>query len=165
MKKGFTLVEILIAISISVVIGWAMISVLKVADVVWNQGEGLIDLQQQARQAMDGMIREARQSKAADMVVSGAGSRVDFSIPSASGIISYFLEVNDLTREHPSGAKQKVAANINSLSFCCVGGADCADCINADALRISLGAGKNIRGRAVTFPVSGSLTEQVRLRN
>ena len=166
MKKGFTLVEVLVAVSIMTIIGWALVSVLKVADTVWDADAGLMDLQQEVRQVMDGMIREARQAPADSIIVSNDGARVDFSIPSATGVISYYLNGKNLMREHPAGTSKVLAGDINKVVFgCVVGGAVSAVCEDADIFRIGLSADKNVKGRVISFPVSGVLTEQVRLRN
>ncbi len=170
--RAFTLIEILISIVILCVIIFAILSVLYVADLNWHTEVGLLDLQQQARQSMDGMIREIRQGKL--LTISSGGGRIDFSIPvsilnpDSYYNVSYYLENDQIIREHPIGTRKNLANNITNLSFCCWYGASCGtDCTGSEVLQIQLKAQKTSRDIELAFPQEEGkfLTEKVKLRN
>jgi hypothetical protein len=136
-------------------------AIINVADVSWNVDMAFLDIQQQVRLALDGMTREARQAKPADITVSDEGGRIDFLIPNVSNAVGYYLQGNRIIREHPAGTTKILANYINVLNFCCMGGSSCTDCANASILQIQIQATKTMKGRTATFP----LTEKVMLRN
>ena len=149
---GFTLVEILVAIAVLSLLAVSVLTVLNISDMVWNADMGLVDLQQQTRQAMARMIREIRQ---ADSVTVGS-STVTFSIPwAASGNITYSLVNGQIIRTYNS-LTNVLANDINSLIF---------SLPVSDVVEIQLRAQKPVRGRTIVFPVTGNLIEKVRLRN
>lgn len=156
---GWTLVEILVTCGILTIIISGIFTILNVSDITWRADSGLLDLQQDVRRAMDGMIREARQSRPLD--ITNSLVKLDFYIPDVSNLISYYVLNNQLIREHPAGIKKVLANNITSLDFCCSGGADCADCSHAHILQIQIQAAKTAGKRQVSF----TLKEQARLRN
>lgn len=159
--KGFTLVEILISAAILTVLIAGVFMVLNIGQRSWNADMGWLDLQQQARQAMAGMVREIRQSKSSDIAITGAPPRIQFRIPTDittqpiiySADISYYLSNNQLIREHPAGTTKILANDINALNFS----------LSDDelSLSIALEARKSSLNRVLTFPLS----EKVRLRN
>lgn len=160
--SGLTLVEVLVAIAVLSLLAISVSTVLNISDMAWNTDMGLVDLQQQTRQAMVRMVREIRQ---ADSVISASGTTITFSTPwTATDSITYRLEGKQITREYPSGSGTKsiLGNNINSLDF--VHGS----CV----VEIELQAQKTVRGRTIIFPVSDGdsstedvLTEKVKLRN
>jgi hypothetical protein len=159
--RAFTIIEILVTFLIlSLIIGGAF-AVLNVANLSWNTSLGMLGLEQGVRQAMDGMTREARQSRPSNVDVHNGGSQLDFYLPNITPVISYYVQNNQLIREHPNGTRQVLANDINNVNFCCVGGADCYDCSNSRILQIQLQASKSVRNA----PLSFSLAEQVKLRN
>jgi len=161
--KGFTLIEILVALLILSFIIGAIFAILNVANLSWNSSMGSLDLQQEVRQAMDGMIREIRQSKPTAITVDPSGAKVDFSIPNISNAISYSLSANKIIRVYPAGSGTfwTLANNISSLNFCCLGGANCTDCANSQILQIQMQAAKTVRNQSLSFP----LQEKVKFRN
>lgn len=176
MKKGFTLIEVLVSVAILSFIVAGIYAVLNMANKTYNEDMGLVDLQQGARQAMDGMTREIRQSGRSSpysMNIDTNGS-LTFSIPSISSII-YRLDNNFPQIIRQLGSTNKVLANdINTLNFCWWDGIDCCDpvsenCSNLQVLQIQIRATKTVRGRELCFPGPCDpvqfLTEQVRLRN
>ncbi len=159
-NKGFTLIEVSLVIVILIFIIAGIYMVLNIADKSWHWDLGLLELQQQARSAMDGMPREIRQSRHSDINITNNGTRADFSIPSASGLISYYLENNQIIREHPLGTTKILASDINYLNFT----------LASHILDIRLKAKKSARGREIFFPLNETgtaqvLKEKVRLRN
>lgn len=161
--KGFTFVEILVSAAILSIIVAGIFLVLNIADMTWHSDMGLLDLQQQARQAMDGMVREIRQveiGNATPLTING--SSIQFYIPDYSSSIGYNLQNSQLIRQH-SGNLSAIANDIDSLSFCWWHSASsCNETrLNSDILQVQLNAAKTVRQRALAF----SLKEQVGLRN
>ncbi len=182
MRKGFAIVEVLVAIAVLSILIGGIFAILNTADMVLNTDTGLIDLQQQARQAIDGMSKELRNSKSADITITNAGAKIQFTIPiniamDPSLPISYYLAGNQIVREHPVNTTSVLANDINALSFCC-GHFEAlhpdglfddyvcdSTCLNSKIVQIQLSASKTARQRTLTFPLTGVLIEKVRLRN
>lgn len=166
--KGFTLVEILVSALIFSFLIAAIFGVLNIGNMTYSTDLGLLDLQQKARQAMDGMIRELRQSGSSDITITDSGARIQFRIPTDittdpvtySSNITYYLSDNQLIREHPAGTTKILADNINSLTFS----------LSEKTLEIRLNAKKTSLRREIYFPPKEDeqerfLIEKVRLRN
>jgi prepilin-type N-terminal cleavage/methylation domain-containing protein len=169
MKKGFTLIEILVSLTIVSFIIAGICGLLSVGNVAYNNDMYLLDLQQQARQAMEGMTRELRQAKIEIgrlITITDGGRRIEFYIPGFSNPIRYYLQSNQVLREHPLGTNKVLANDISELNFCCLGGIGCIDC-STSYIQIRLRTLKTVGQRTFSFPVlSGEcLTEKVRLRN
>jgi len=171
MKDGFTLVEVLVTALILTFIIAGIFAVLNVADISWHTDMGLVELQQQARLAMEVMIREIRQSGrlSYNIAVDANGTGITFSIPNILNI-RYYLDTtsHQIIRQQPVGTgTSKILANdIDSLSFCWWDGVDCCDqiledCSSLYVLKIQLRATTTVRQRPLAF----SLIEKVRLRN
>ena len=171
--RGFSLIEILISSVILIIIFTGVFFVLNAGDQSWNAGTGSLDLQQQVRQAMDGMSKELRQTRGGNITIEPDSRSINFTVPISittdpvtySSVINYYLNAtsNQLERLHPSDAESKVLANdIADLSFCCQGGSDCFDCQNSTLLQIQVNGTKTVRQRALT---PFNLTEEVGLRN
>jgi len=175
MKKGFTIIELLVAVVLLTILVWGIFAILNIADATLNTDTGLIDLQQQVRQGLDGMIKELRNSGA--VTVLNSGGRIEFIIPTSIGgpsskVISYYLDGNQIKREHPENTVKVLANDINYLSFCCghydaLGNYICdTDCSNSKMIQIQVSASKTVRQRVLVFPSNGGvLTEKARLRN
>lgn len=161
-QKAFSLVEILTAAAIFTLIIAGIFAIFNIAGISWRSSMGLLDIQQNARLAMDGMTRELRQLKrepGRGITVSANG--ISFYIPGTTDPIRYHLQDNQIIREHPLNTTQILANNITALSFCCWAGACAADCSTSAVLQVSMQASKLIHGRLVSLP----LIEKVRLRN
>ena len=167
MKKGFTFIEALVSIVIMAVIVTGIFAVLRVVSASWDIDMGLLELQQQARQAMDGMTREIRQAKQQTgrlITITNAGKKLTFYIPGYTSSVNYDLVGNRIIREHPPNTTKVLANNVNDLSFCCwaIGGASCGtDCTGLHFLKIQMSVSKTVRSRMLSY----SLLEEVRLRN
>ncbi len=149
---GLTLIEVLVATVVLSLLVMGVLAILNISDMTWKTDMGLVELQQQTRQAMAGMIREIRQ---ADSVPSASGTTITFSTPWAtSGNIVYSLVSGQIIRTYNSSASVLVN-NINSLIFSQSSG----------IVKIQIQAQKSVRGRTITFPMTGNLIEKVRLRN
>ncbi len=170
---AFTLVEVLVTALILTFIIAGIFAVLNVADISWHTDMGLVELQQQARLAMEVMIREIRQSGrlSYNIAVDANGTGITFSIPNMLNI-RYYLDTtsHQIIRQQPvdTGTSKILANDIDSLSYCWWDGVDCCDdqilledCSNLYVLKIQLRATTTVRQRPLAF----SLTEKVRLRN
>lgn len=159
---GFTLVEILVVAAFLGFVMGGIFAVLNLGAKSIDLGLGLVDLQQQGRRIMDSMVREVRQASTSGMTIGAAGSRVNFHIPDASGVISYYISGDNIIREYPAGTTKVLAGEITNLDFCCLHNGVCdGDCSEVAALQIYVRAEKLIRNA----PQSFSLTEKVKLRN
>ncbi len=182
MKKkvsGFTLVEILVTIMIMLFITIGIYGVSNVGERTYSTDMGMLDLQQQARQSMSGMVRELRQLDprypliSNGPTISNGGEMITFRIPRniTRSDIQYYQDIEyekagaQIIRRH-AGTESVLANDINSLNFCCWHSGTCdASCANADILQVQLSANKTVNRRAVFFPSNGTVIEKVRLRN
>ncbi|MDI6605876.1 MAG: prepilin-type N-terminal cleavage/methylation domain-containing protein [Candidatus Omnitrophota bacterium] len=152
-SKGFTLVEVLVSLLILSLLVAAMFMVLNVGDTAFNLDLGMLELQQQARQAMNAMVRELRQAQNLTVTVIDQDSdRLTFSTVDEADI-SYYRNINNsqLIREYPAGVTKVLANNITYFKCALV----------TPLLTIQLRAGRTFRQKPMAF----SLTEKVRLRN
>ncbi|MGE5197463.1 MAG: type II secretion system protein J [Deltaproteobacteria bacterium] len=184
--SGFSLIEIIITSAILSFMVLGIYATLNVADMAWNVDMGILELQQEARQALDGMAREIRQAKPTDVTIGEGGTTVQFKVPIDitadpevySDTIKYSLNgCNQIIRKYPAsdmadcdacnantGPCKILGNDITALSFQCVGGVDCA---SSRILQIQVRANKTVKGKPLSFPPSADnpFTEQVRLRN
>ncbi len=148
---GYTLVEILLSLGILSFLLLCAYGVLETGNSVTVQDNALVTAQQQARNAMDRIVREVRGSSTAAITVINADSdRITFTIPTATGVM-YYLSGANLVREYPSGTTVKVANSIGRLKFT----------VSGSLLQVDLRADVSTFGRTVSFP----LKQKVRLRN
>jgi len=155
---GFTLVELLVGVLIFAFLMSAIFAVLNIGEITYNNDICLLNLQQQARLAMDGMVRELRQSNSSHISVV-SDSEVIFRIyPEAFGAeligpIRYYLNVadNQIIREYPVGAEKIIANNVSNLAFSLDGG----------VLGIQISCTDTVRGRDLSFSLGG----EVKFRN
>ncbi|MFA5271617.1 MAG: hypothetical protein WC412_04675 [Candidatus Omnitrophota bacterium] len=171
--KAFTLVEVLVSAAILVIILGSIVSVFLVFQRTFQEDMGLLDLQQEARMVMDGMIRELRQS--ADVNLTST-TDLSFKIPRSTGVtvnlydpstyyqIRYYFDADghEIKREYPVGTTQIIASNIEQLNFALLG----------DVLQVKLRMNKSVFMRQLQFPLENldtaftdCLTGNVRLRN
>lgn len=146
-SRGFTLFEVLIVAVILSVMSFSIFAIMNVANVNYAVDLGLLNLHQQARQAMEWIIKEARQ---ASLVTITNGNAISINTPSATGI-QYYLSNNSLVRKNPNGITRTIANNISGLTFSQVG----------KMLTVSVTANNTVLLKPLTF----SLTQVVRLRN
>ena len=150
-SQGYTIVEATVSVLLLSVVLLGVHGSLVAGNRLAMEDTSLLDIQQQARNAMDRMVREIRQSSAHTIVVNDADSdTITFTTPLAGGV-KYYREGVQLVREYPSGNKAKVATNIARLKFT----------IDENLLTLNLRADKTNYGNTTSFP----LVENVRLRN
>ena len=151
---GFTFAETMVSTLIFSILAIAILSVLIVGQKFWHSDVGRVELQQEARLAMDGMTREVRESSSANITQpadGGNSARLDFTVAEAGGTISYYLENNQLIREYPAGTEKILSGDAETVNFS----------LSGDVLTIQLDLGRTVYGADLNF----SLKEQVRLRN
>ena len=165
---GFTLLEVFVSVAILSIIGVSVLMVLNMGNMSWQTDMGLVNRQQQVRQAMHGMSRELRQcsSDNSNITINSTGARIDFLMSDDYGnytySISYYLDNNQIIREHPASTTRVLANYIDDLSFCCWHGSSCdTSCGDADGVEIKIEAERVIRQGELLF----NLTERVKLRN
>lgn len=172
--KGFSLIEIMISAVILSLVILGVLTIMNFANMTWHSDMGLLDLQQAARQAMDGMSREIRRAdRLRNITIAADGASIQFYIPDYTDSITYSLSNNQIIREHPGGTNRVLANAISALSFCwlhtdgsCTTSRDCGGlCSKSYLAQVQLRAGKTVKQRQLVFPLAGPLTEQVNLRN
>ncbi|HNX81879.1 MAG TPA: type II secretion system protein [Candidatus Omnitrophota bacterium] len=157
MKRGFTLVEILIVIAVISGVIAGIFAVLNVGTASFNDGQALLSLQQNSRLAIDAMTQEIRQSQMNNLSIP-TSTHIDFTIPldittspiTYSGTISYYLQDGQLIREYPSGWRRVVCNDINNIVFS----------NNTTSVSIQLMSSKTI-----DHTMHFNLTEEVKVRN
>jgi prepilin-type N-terminal cleavage/methylation domain-containing protein len=142
MKKGFTLLEMMIVFAIFTFLFAAILTVLSTSDRSWRTGQHKFTEQQQARRAMDIMAKLLRQSNP-DWVIEGthypvsitSNNRIDFYQPvfndagaiSSLKKITFKLDPSDVTQLLRKDGTQNaavIATNVESVNF----GGGCAAC-------------------------------------
>jgi len=152
-NRGFTLVEILVTCLLVSIIGFGIIGSSLTASKVYEREAVLLQLQQQARLAMDAMTSELRAAK--NLTFNNETSLV-FNTPNLTGV-AYYLNssTNQIIREYPSGTTKVLGNNISYLNLSSDG----------SSMNCSLRTAKSFWGTTITFPASGNFTEVVNLRN
>ncbi len=156
MKKGFTLPELMITIAIFSVIAIGIYNTLGGGSRSYYMEVTHLELQQQARNALNRMVHEMREASRASVtvtVLSATSDRIVFNTPSSLGV-QYYLSGNNLVREFPTGTIKPVASNIAYLKF------TPTPSTNPATLKIDTHSDKTFLGT-----MSFHLTETVKLRN
>ncbi|MBN2830872.1 MAG: prepilin-type N-terminal cleavage/methylation domain-containing protein [Candidatus Omnitrophica bacterium] len=149
--KGFTLIETLVAAAIFILIISGIYGIMHIANISFSIDSGLVDLQQQARNAIYWIARETREASSVIITpISPNNDDIIFDTPSEAGV-SYSLIGTQVIREYPPGVTKVIGDNITSLKFLRSG----------RILDIQLTASKSVLLR----PLSFSIREQVKLRN
>jgi len=150
-KSGFTLIEAMVSILLLSFILLGVHGVLLTASASSGTDLVMVDMQQQARNAMARLVKEVREASVLMYTRMDTNSdRVIFSTPAKQNV-QYYLSGNNLVREYPPGVTNNVASNIFNLKFTRTG----------SLLQISLNADKVFMAKTVSFP----LVANVRLRN
>jgi len=133
--KGFTLVEILIAVSIFLILIFALFAVMDVGRGIWFTGDVSVELRQEIIKAFMTMEKELKETRPAQIsLTSGSSSSsLTFKIPQDndgdgtilnsagniewSGDITYTLNANNQITRVASGVTTIIANNILTLLF------------------------------------------------
>ncbi len=151
---GYTLVEVLLSLAILSFLLLCAYGVLETGNATTVKDNALVTAEQQARNAMDRIVREVRESSAQTITVINADSdRITFTIPTASNVMYYLSGTKQtiLVREYPVGTTVNVANSIGRLKFT----------ISGVLLQVDLRADVSTFGQTISFP----LKQKVRLRN
>ena len=161
-QPALSLVEVMVSITILAIIATFVFTALVMGERYWRSDMGLLDVEQQARMGLHGMVREVRQKNGSTAItISNNDSQIAFYMTNVTNQVSYYLQGNQIIREHPPNTTRVIANNITSLSFCCGQGSTCnATCTSPEYIEIQVTASKTA-GRTVSF----NLSEKVQLRN
>ena len=85
-QKGFSLIEMMVVVVILGLIVLGLVTFFTGGTKSWVAGQSQLEAQRNARQAMDGMVREIREGK---NVTSGSDTTITVSIPSLGGNPAY----------------------------------------------------------------------------
>jgi len=158
-KKGFTLMEVLM-VSLIVPLLLSVIFVVMVSgDQIYSTVTVSMDLRQSARNAMERILREVRESNASTVTtISTNADRITFTTPRFKDIndvlipLTYFLNSSGhIIREYPPNTLTPVAVDVTLLKFVKTG----------PQLDITIMSEKTANKR----PLSYSIKQKVRLRN
>ncbi|MDD5070911.1 MAG: hypothetical protein PHV17_09310 [Candidatus Omnitrophica bacterium] len=164
--KSFTLIELIISVVIFFLIGSAVVSVFNISQTSFRDDIHYVDLQQRARNAINGMTREIRQSSPANVSISSDWDQISFLIPGVTNSFNYSFVNQTIVRQHPTNVTRDIVTNVSNVTFCVWKGSSCCDSASEDCtlfneVLIDLTLSKTVMQRGFTF----SLTEKVRLRN
>lgn len=159
-RRGFTLLEVLLSALIFAFLILGITEVLNIGNLSFPIDTALVDLQQQARQAMAIMTKELREASNIQISVINANSdRITFNTVDKTNV-QYYRDINDVNndgitdqviREYPAGTRKVLANYIARLKFF----------LSEPMLRLEVRAEQIVRQSSLTLP----LVEQVRLRN
>ncbi len=162
MTKGFTLLETLVTVLIFTFIIGGIYGVMNIANTNYNTNLVSLNLQQQARQGMSRLSREARQASWVSIVPgsldeNGIYHSITFNTPDATGV-EYLLVSGKLKRKSSIDTTGKIIAN------------DMIDLIFSKEslghfLNIQVQASKTFRSLGQARTLTFSLTEKVAVRN
>ncbi|OPL11142.1 MAG: hypothetical protein AVO34_03360 [Firmicutes bacterium ML8_F2] len=119
-EKGFTLIEVVVTLTLLGLVLTALYSFYFFGLQSWQRGIDQTEMQQSARIAMDTMIRELQ--KAEEFSLHKDNSEIRFHVPGDSRTMRFRLLNDELVWEsYPSGSigyfHNKVALGIKELSF------------------------------------------------
>lgn len=125
-KKAFTLIEVLIVALIIPLIFAVIFMLTKAGNEIYGTVTVSMDIRQSARNAMERIIRETRESNGSVvMTISADADRVSFTTPRFKDIngvlvpIAYYLDTTNgqVVREYPPNTLTPVAADVKQLKF------------------------------------------------
>ena len=180
MKKGFTLIEMMVVLGLFVILFAATLTVLTTQDRVWQTGQNKLTEQQEARKAINSLALLLRQSNP-DWVINGthynvsitdANRRIDFYQPvfTENGEISSLQKVtfklnpvdtSQLLRKIGTGNETGVANNVNSITF----GGGCVGCAAYNCSSVDVNCPVVVVEVKTQKEVNFTLDSQITLRN
>jgi len=171
-KRGFTLVEIMIALSVFLIVIGAIHQVFVSGQKAWDGDMGLLDLQQSTRRGIYSITREMRSANLSSITMAGGCDHISspesciqivFDTPSENNIKFFYDDLTKQLIRQDSSANQRIlASDISDVYFCCAhGDGDCSCNTTYDILDVQLQAEKDARGRTLDF----SLKTKVKIRN
>jgi len=157
-KKGFTIVEVMITLAIFTIVVGAIHHVFIAGQKAWNSDLSLLDLQQSTRRGLHSVTREIRAANLGSISITENNSKIEFDIPDEDNIqFFYDSDKSQLIRESPAGTgcdvlwdKDKcrvLASDITDVYFSIAGG----------IVEVRLQSEKSAWGRTLSFPLSTKL--------
>jgi len=185
-KKGFTIVEIMIALAIFTIVVGAVHQVFIVGQRTWNNDLRLLDLQQSTRRGLDSVAREVRAARVTSITMPAGCDHLSFPENCNEVIFNplsgnnikffYYSDEKQLVRESPTGTncdvawdqdKCRVLANdVAETYFCCSHGESDGSCVcgtTYDILEIRLRTEKEKTAQAEALDFS--LRTKLKVRN
>ncbi|MDD3297167.1 MAG: prepilin-type N-terminal cleavage/methylation domain-containing protein [Candidatus Omnitrophica bacterium] len=175
--KGFTIIELIIAVAIFSIIIAAIHQVAVIGERTWDRGVWQAAVQQMTRSAYRDMLREIRSASLSSLSTTSvitsscndteepdadACDKVTFDTPDDTGVM-YYLDDGQIVRENSLGARRIITGNVEELLFCCPhSGSNSCECdSDHDYLDIRIKIKKITKGRDINY----SLRSQVGVRN
>ena len=161
--RAFTLVEIMISTVILSIFMVGLYVVLNTGETTYYTDTGLLILQQQARHAIDRMVKELR--NAAAPTISDSSRKITFNTKTENNV-KYYLDTtnNRIMRQVDTGTPQVVANYVTALTFCCYSDttSTCTStCTDSNLAEILLTASSRFAKKDSSFSLKG----QARMRN
>lgn len=111
MKKGLTLIELMVVLLIFTIVFSAIFAILTVGRSSWQIGNMQIQVQQEARRAMEAMTRQLRGASNIDPYSFADGVSVDYLKFTLEGEVVEFTVNETRQLQRISGATTRVLAN------------------------------------------------------
>lgn len=152
------MIEVLISCALLVIIFASVYVVWQAGDATWRTEAILVTLQQKARAATNGIIRELRQANTITFI----DGNITFNVPNSANTVTYFINGTDLIRRHPAATERVICSEVAAADFCCWNGGICNTTCTAgtDSIQLDLALQRQERNRVYAF----NLTEKARLR-
>jgi prepilin-type N-terminal cleavage/methylation domain-containing protein len=159
-NRAFTLIEVLVSLAIFSGLFLALALILTTGKQIYSSVTNSILLRQNARNAMDRIVREVRESNASIVTSTTTDppiSTISFGGPryktpaGALCQIRYSLANGQILREYPPGTIKPVANSVTQLYFEKAG----------SQLKVQITVAKTVDHRLIEF----TLVEKVRMRN
>lgn len=152
-KKGFTLMELVVSVGVMAVLLGVLSVMLKQGTDIYKAVEASISVRQDARNAMERIVRETRESNGSTIV---ATDNILFTTPrivdgGGNPIAVRYWKVGDQILRGINATSTIIATNVSSLAFVKAG----------PVLQVTIETFKIVEGRTLTC----TLTQKVRLRN
>jgi len=158
--RAFSLVEVLVVMFIFSLLLGGIFMVLNTGELIFNVDVGLINLQRQARQAIEAMTKELRNARSQS--IPSGGASITFNKALDIGVMFYVNGSNQLVREFPAGSIKVLCNNVTNVNFCCHHDTICDTvCSAADSVQIQLNVSDTVRNKNLSFSAKG----RVSLRN
>ncbi|MFH2137485.1 MAG: hypothetical protein ABII88_03120 [Candidatus Omnitrophota bacterium] len=125
--KGFTIAELMVSLCIMMFLFIGLYATFDIGSTINESCSGWFDVQHTLRRAVGGMEKELRQSSSGNVNITNGGAKISFRVPqninpvTYSNTISYYLNGNQLIREHPPGTQQVLSGNFDAISFVIAG--------------------------------------------
>lgn len=157
-KRGFTLIEVVITLAIFSIIIGAIHQVFVVGQRAWDSDLSLLDLQQSARRGLYSVAREIRAAKLGSISISESDTKIEFDTPGENNI-QFFLNSDDgqLVRESPAGTDCDVLWDEDKCRVLAIDITDVYFSLTGGIVEVRLVAEKTVWGRTLSFPLSTKL--------